>query len=201
MRIAWPSTWECDSTCTATWCPTGRSPLELPTLDETRKPLFDRRGIQPFHDFPEGPDWWNRDGYKAILGQLPKMGMNFFGLHTYPECGVGPEPLVWIGPPSAVAPDGKVKASYPFAALHHQQRPGRVGIPAVQKRATTPLVPPICSTATTMGPITCAARIRGTRCRPSSATPCSIGWASSRRCFWLRASVWASRRASAQRHR
>ena len=87
--------------------------LELPTLDETRKPLFDRRGIQPFHDFPEGPDWWSRDGYKAILGQLPKMGMNFFGLHTYPEGDVGPEPLVWIGPPREIAPDGKVKASYP----------------------------------------------------------------------------------------
>ena len=54
----------------------------MPILDETRKPLFELRGIQPFHDFPEGPDWWNRDGYKAVLGQLPKMGMNFFGLHT-----------------------------------------------------------------------------------------------------------------------
>ena len=86
---------------------------EWPTLDETRRPLFERRGIQPFHDFPEGPDWWSRDGYKAILGQLPKMGMNFFGLHTYPEGGVGPEPLVWIGPPEELAADGKVKASYP----------------------------------------------------------------------------------------
>jgi hypothetical protein len=87
--------------------------LELPTLDETRKPLFELRGIQPFHDFPEGPDWWSRDGYKAILGQLPKMGMNFIGLHTYPDSKEGPEPLVWIGPPSEMAPDGKVKASYP----------------------------------------------------------------------------------------
>ena len=69
-----------------------------------RQPLFDRRGIQPFHDFPEGPDWWNRDNYKAILGQLPKMRMNFFGLHTYPEGGVGPEPLVWIGPPEEFRP-------------------------------------------------------------------------------------------------
>lgn len=91
--------------------------FELPKLDETRRPLFDRRGIQPFHDFPEGPDWWNRDGYKAILGQLPKLGMNFFGLHTYPEhpvwTHVGPEPLVWIGPPEELTADGKVKASYP----------------------------------------------------------------------------------------
>lgn len=85
----------------------------LPELDETRKPLFELRGIQPFHDFPEGPDWWNRDGYKAILGQLPKMGMNFFGLHTYPQGEVGPEPLVWIGPPDAITAAGKVTASYP----------------------------------------------------------------------------------------
>ena len=41
------------------------------------------------------------------------MGMNFFGLHTYPEGGVGPEPLVWIGPPSEIAPTARVKASYP----------------------------------------------------------------------------------------
>ncbi len=93
--------------------PDRQAALELPVLDETRRPLFDRRGIQPFHDFPEGPDWWNRSTYKAILGQLPKMGMNFFGLHTYPESGVGPEPLVWIGPPDELSPDGKVKASYP----------------------------------------------------------------------------------------
>ena len=93
--------------------PDQQTSLELPALDETRKPLFTHRGIQPFHDFPEGPDWWNRDGYKAILGQLPKMGMNFFGLHTYPEGGVGPEPLVWIGPPDEFTPDGKIRASYP----------------------------------------------------------------------------------------
>ncbi len=108
--------------------------LELPTLDETRKPLFNLRGIQPFHDFPEGPDWWNRDGYKAILGQLPKLGMNFFALHTYPQGGVGPEPLVWIGPPDEIAADGKVKASYPsrhFTASNVTgawgYRPGKTG--------------------------------------------------------------------------
>ena len=93
--------------------PDGRIPLSLPALDEVGKPLFDRRGIQPFHDFPEGPDWWNADGYKAILAQLPKLRMNFFGLHTYPEGGVGPEPLTWIGVAGDVGPEGKVKSSYP----------------------------------------------------------------------------------------
>jgi hypothetical protein len=89
-----------------------REPL-LPNLDLIGKPLFAERGIQPFHDFPEGPDWWNLDDYKAYLGQLPKMGMNFIGLHTYPENSVGPEPLTWIGLPEDILDGGKVKSSYP----------------------------------------------------------------------------------------
>ncbi len=93
--------------------PDERIALDLPNLDITGKPLFAHRGIQPFHDFPEGPDWWNADDYKAIFAQLPKLRMNFFGLHTYPEGGVGPEPLVWIGPKEEINPDGTVTASYP----------------------------------------------------------------------------------------
>ena len=85
--------------------------LRLPDLDERGQALFKTRGIQPFHDFPEGPDWWNTDDYKAIIGQLPKLRMNFFGLHTYPEGGVGPEPTVWIGLAEDVNPDGTVRFS------------------------------------------------------------------------------------------
>ena len=91
--------------------PDARIPLELPALDERGKPLFALRGIQPFHDFPEGPDWWNADDYKTYISQLPKLGMNFFGLHTYPEDGA--EPAVWIGMSEDVGPDGKVLHSYP----------------------------------------------------------------------------------------
>jgi hypothetical protein len=89
-------------------------------LDETGRPLFAVRGIQPFHDFPEGPDWWTLENYKAILGQLPKLRMNFFGLHTYPDNpskvhGATPnaEPTVWIGRAGEFRPDGAVTASYP----------------------------------------------------------------------------------------
>jgi len=89
-------------------------------LDETGHPLFAVRGIQPFHDFAEGPDWWTLENYKAILGQLPKLRMNFFGLHTYPENpskekGATPnaEPTVWIGREGDIGADGKVLASYP----------------------------------------------------------------------------------------
>jgi hypothetical protein len=58
---------------------------ELPAVqEETGTPLFELRGLLPFHDFPEGPDWWTTDDWKFILGQATKMRMNFVGLHTYP---------------------------------------------------------------------------------------------------------------------
>jgi hypothetical protein len=98
-------------------------PFALPRLDETHQPIFDTRGIQPFHDFPDGPDWWNQDDYLACISQLAKMKMNFIGLHCYPhrydklpQCGstmIGPEPLVWLGLPQDFNPDGSVKVSYP----------------------------------------------------------------------------------------
>jgi hypothetical protein len=93
--------------------PDERIALRIPDLDERGEPLFSLRGIQPFHDFPEGPDWWNADDYKAVIAQLPKLRMNFFGLHTYPQGGVGPEPTVWIGMPGDFNEDGTVKFSYP----------------------------------------------------------------------------------------
>ncbi len=85
----------------------------LPNLDEQGRPLFDTRGIQPFHDFAEGPDWWNEDDYKAIMAQLAKMRMNFFGLHCYPEwSNQEAEPTVWIGLKEDIADDGKVRFAY-----------------------------------------------------------------------------------------
>lgn len=105
-------------------------PAKLAPLDETGRPLFDRRGIQPFHDFPEGPDWWNADDSKAILAQLPKMRMNFFGLHTYPQGGVGPEPLTWIGPAGDARADGTVKRAYPSRHFTTGNRPSPGSGPA-----------------------------------------------------------------------
>jgi hypothetical protein len=98
--------------------PDERLDWELPVLDERAAPLFALRGIQPFHDFPEGPDWWNRDQYLAVIGQLPKLRMNFFGLHTYPEERPNAEPTVWIGPPGDLGADGKVKFSYPSSYMN-----------------------------------------------------------------------------------
>lgn len=93
--------------------PDERIPLTVPFLYERHSPIFNLRGIQPFHDFPEGPDWWNTDDYHAVLAQLPKLRMNFIGLHTYPEGAPNAEPTVWIGLPADVGPEGKVKSSYP----------------------------------------------------------------------------------------
>ncbi|MFC1551857.1 malectin domain-containing carbohydrate-binding protein [Candidatus Latescibacterota bacterium] len=93
--------------------PDGKIKFELTDINQDAKPLFELRGIQPFHDFPEGPDLWNADDYKAVFSQLPKLGMNFFGLHCYPEGGVGPEPSVWIGLAEDYNDDGTVNFSYP----------------------------------------------------------------------------------------
>ncbi|KPK79121.1 MAG: hypothetical protein AMS27_18380, partial [Bacteroides sp. SM23_62_1] len=59
--------------------PDNKQSLTLPVLNDKSSPLFELRGILPFHDFPEGPDWWNLDDYKAIIGQLSKLKMNFIG--------------------------------------------------------------------------------------------------------------------------
>ncbi len=105
--------------------------LEIPVLDETGKPLFETRGIQPFHDFPEGPDWWDTDDYLAYVSQLAKMRMNFLGLHCYPEGGVGPEPLVWIGQDGDHDEHGRVTFSYP-SQWASTARPGMWGYAALQ---------------------------------------------------------------------
>lgn len=92
--------------------------VKLNGFNETHNPAFALRGIQPFHDFPEGPDWWNEEDYKAVISQLPKMGMNFIGFHTYPEKRPfggweRAEPMVWIGTKDQFNKNGTVKSAYP----------------------------------------------------------------------------------------
>ena len=106
--------------------PDRRVPFAVPEVDEVARPIFRVRGILPFHDFPEGPDWWNEDDYLAYLGQLAKLRMNFIGLHTYPEGGVGPEPLVWIGPAEDIRADGAVASGY-STFWHNTARAGTWG--------------------------------------------------------------------------
>ena len=107
--------------------PDEKIPFSIPQLDETRQPVFELRGIQPFHDFMEGPDWWKADDYKAYAAQMVKMKMNFIGLHSYPWHKpwkhVPPEPGVWIGLPEDVDSQGRVKFSYPVSWAN-TARPG-----------------------------------------------------------------------------
>lgn len=116
--------------------PDQQTAFSLPVLDETREPVFEARGIVPFHDFPEGPDWWTRDEWLSVVEQAAKMRMNFIGLHTYPIWNVdlGPEPTVWIGLPEEVNADGTVKSANATTWYNTQKyqtygcyRPGKTG--------------------------------------------------------------------------
>jgi hypothetical protein len=107
--------------------------LDITGYDEVGIPNFEITGIQPFHDFPSGPDLWSTEEYLHFTTQLPKMGMNFIGLHTYPQYNSlwdkenghnrGPEPSVWIGMEEDFNSEtGEVTWSYP-AYYAHSQRP------------------------------------------------------------------------------
>jgi hypothetical protein len=107
--------------------PDGTIPIEISDLDEHGKPLFKLRGIVPFHDFPEGPDWWTTEEWKSVIAQTTKMRMNFLGLHTYPEGSIGPEPTVWIGLPRDVNDDGTVDMADKYS-WHSTRRRAEFGL-------------------------------------------------------------------------
>jgi hypothetical protein len=93
--------------------PDGRIPFVLPVLDETRQPLFELRGVNPWGCHPAGMDAWTADDYKAVFSQLAKMRMNFLGIHTYPDGLPFAEPTVWHGLSGDFDAQGQVKFSYP----------------------------------------------------------------------------------------
>lgn len=87
--------------------------LDISGYDEKSQPWFELRGNLPFHNFLAGPDLWSKADYKSFITQQAKMGLNFFGLHHYPERGEptsleGPEPHVWIGHKDDVNEDGTI---------------------------------------------------------------------------------------------
>lgn len=101
--------------------PDEQIPLGFVNVDETSEPLFELRGILPFHDFPEGPDWWTLQEWKMVIEQAAKMRMNLIALHCYPKGGLGPEPLVWIGLKDDINPDGTVNIAN-RTAWHNTKR-------------------------------------------------------------------------------
>ena len=90
---------------------------QLPKVNLREKPAFAVRGVQLFPDFPEGPDWWGETEYLAYIAQLPKLRLNFLGIHSYGENNPTAEPTVWTGKRESAMQDGRVKASYP-ASFH-----------------------------------------------------------------------------------
>ncbi len=106
---------------------------ELPAVkEEIGRPIFETRGILPFHDFPEGPDWWSTDDYRAYVEQLAKMRMNFIGMHCYDW-----EPLVWRGVAEDVADDGSVRTAYPAGWFRSTHGSGTWGLKPLKTSAYT----------------------------------------------------------------
>lgn len=67
-------------------------------------PSFTTRGLQPFHDFAEGPDWWGVDEVNRVSEAILSMKGNLIGFHTYPL----QEPAVWVGLKEDLAADGTI---------------------------------------------------------------------------------------------
>ena len=93
--------------------PDTQAAWKLPDLDETGKPLFELRGVNPWGSHPFGFDQWSADDYKTHIGQLAKMRMNFIGMHCYPEGHPYAEPTVWLGLAGEFDDRGRVKTGYP----------------------------------------------------------------------------------------
>jgi hypothetical protein len=48
-----------------------------PVLEETGKPRFALRGLQPFHDFSVRPYCWNLHDYEGAVSQMAKLRPKF----------------------------------------------------------------------------------------------------------------------------
>ncbi|MDP7286383.1 MAG: hypothetical protein QGH94_00175 [Phycisphaerae bacterium] len=91
-------------------------------LNETQKPHFKMRGLNPWGSHPQGIDIWRVDDWKSVISQLAKLKMNFVGIHGYPEFWQmdQQEPTVWVGFPEDVNPDGTVKWAPPSRFFNTQ---------------------------------------------------------------------------------
>ena len=110
--------------------PDGQIALHLPDVDETGKPTFELRGLNPWGSHPFGFDLWNADDYKAHVSQMAKMRMNFIGMHCYPEGHPYAEPTVWIGLADEFDSAGRVSSSYPSSYYNAALSPGWGGLRA-----------------------------------------------------------------------
>lgn len=108
--------------------------LDIDGFDEQGQPLTNKgnqlatRGVQPFQNFPPGAVMWTTEDWEMYITQLPKMGMNFIGLHTYmadPEDDhvgdYGPLLNIWLGHEGDLNPDGTVDFAYDATFFHTHQ--------------------------------------------------------------------------------
>lgn len=108
--------------------------FDISGFDEQGQPVtkngrqWTTRGIQPFQNFPASSVMWTKDDWKMYIAQLPKMGMNFVGLHTYmddPEDDAvgdyGPTLNIWLGHENDLNPDGTVDFAFDATFFHTQQ--------------------------------------------------------------------------------
>jgi hypothetical protein len=108
--------------------------LDITGFDEQGQPVtkngrqWETRGAQPFQNFPAGAVMWGKDDWKMYISQLPKMGMNFIGLHTYmtdPEDDhvgdYGPNLNVWFGHEDDLNKDGTVDFAFNATFFHTHQ--------------------------------------------------------------------------------
>ena len=98
------------------------------SIDLLDTPRFPLRGLQPFYNFAEGPDWWSEDHWRSVLAQAAKMRMNMVAIHTYsPSRSIGTtnysstgpvrgQPQLWVGTPGNVTADGNVTAEGAYGA-------------------------------------------------------------------------------------
>ncbi|MHC4843837.1 MAG: hypothetical protein ACYTEE_08565, partial [Planctomycetota bacterium] len=114
--------------------PDAKIQLSITGYDEKGQPVskngrqWTTRGIQPFQNFPPGAVMWGKDDWKMYVYQLPKMGMNFIGLHTYmadPEDDhvgdYGPNLNIWMGHENDLNPDGTVNFAFDATFFHTHQ--------------------------------------------------------------------------------
>jgi hypothetical protein len=72
----------CTFTSAGPTVPARAAPDLAPGSSTDGAPVFTTRGLQPFHDFSEGPDWWGEDETKRVIENIVSMKGNLIGIHT-----------------------------------------------------------------------------------------------------------------------
>jgi len=89
-------------------------------------PVFDVRGLQPFHDFASGPDWWPKDEWARVEEGVAQRRGNLIAVHTYPIGSAVVEPAVWVGLKDQVGAHG-AEVTWAYNASWHSSLKGNWG--------------------------------------------------------------------------